>query len=196
MPMSSQPNLVLASASPRRVALLAQIGIEPANIIPAEIDETSLKGELPRQLAARLAAAKAKSVAADFPEAFVLAADTVVACGRRVLGKASDETEAQCFLTLLSGRRHKVWGGICVIAPGGMSYNRIVSTTVSFKCLTGADITAYLDAGEWQGKAGAYAVQGRAAGFISGVNGSYTNVVGLALFETVQLLRGLGYPID
>jgi len=196
MPKTSQPHLVLASASPRRVDLLGQVGIEPDDIVPAEIDESPLKGELPRHLAGRLAADKAQAVVTDFPDAYVLAADTVVACGRRVLGKAKDEQEAREFLNLLSGRRHRVWGGICVIAPGGASHKRVVSTSVGIKRLTGGEISNYLASGEWQGKAGAYAVQGRAAGFISAVNGSYSNVVGLGLYETVQLLRGLGYPVD
>lgn len=196
MPTSPHPNLILASASPRRVDLLAQIGVTPDQILPAEIDETPLKGESPRQLAQRLAVDKAQAVAAQCPDAYILAADTVVACGRRVLGKAGDEKEAQAFLNLLAGRRHKVWGGICVIAPDGAVHSKTVSTSVGFKRLTAGEVTAYLACEEWRGKAGAYAVQGRAAGFINGINGSYSNVVGLSLFETVQLLRGLGYSVN
>ncbi len=184
--------LILASASPRRLALLAQVGIVPDEVAPADIDETQYKAELPRELAARLAAEKAEAVAARFPDAAVLAADTVVACGRRVLDKAGDAVEAKNCLKLLSGQRHRVFGGISVIAPGGVHRQRVVVTQVQFKRLTEAEITAYLDTEEWRGKAGAYAIQGHAGGFVKKINGSYDNVVGLPLYETLALLSGLG----
>jgi septum formation protein len=182
--------LILASASPRRLALLAQIGITPDEVLPADVDETPLDNELPRQLAARLAMAKAEAVAELHADAVVLGADTVVASGRRVLGKAKDNVAARQFLELLSGRRHRVYGGICVIAPGGVVHHRVVVTQVQFKRLTGAEIDAYLATEEWQGKAGAYAIQGHAGGFVKKINGSYSNVVGLALYETRSLLQG------
>ncbi|MGB0695215.1 MAG: Maf family protein [Rhodospirillaceae bacterium] len=185
--------LVLASASPRRLALLEQIGIRPDLVDPAEIDETPLKGELPRALAGRLAEAKARAVAHRHPGAWVLAGDTVVACGRRSLPKAEDRSEAKACLSLLSGRRHKVIGGLCVIAPDGRQASRVVATRVSFKRLSPPELTAYLDSGEWQGKAGGYAIQGRAAIFVRAVEGSYTNVVGLPLYETHAVLTGMGW---
>jgi len=185
--------LVLASASPRRHDLLRQIGIEPAAIDPAEIDETPLKGELPRDHAERLAQAKAEAVAVRHAGAFVLAADTVVALGRRILPKADDETTARRCLELLSGRRHRVMGGVAVCAPDGRVARRLVTTVVKVKRLTEPEIEAYLASGEWHGKAGGYAIQGRAAGFIPAINGSYSNVVGLPLAETAALLSGLGY---
>jgi septum formation protein len=189
------PPLVLASASPRRLELLRQVGLEPTDVIPTDIDETPLKGEVPRALAARLARAKAEAVAKTRGDAFVIGADTVVALGRRALGKASDEAEARRFLERLSGRRHRVVGGVTVIAPGGRSVSRVVTTAVAFKRLEAREIAAYLQSGEWQGKAGAYAIQGLAARFVREINGSYPNVVGLPLFEVTQMLTGLGYPI-
>ncbi len=184
--------LILASASPRRLDLLRQIGIEPDRVVSAELDESARKGELPRSHAGRLAAAKAACVAAECPGAFVLGADTVVACGRRILGKASDEAEARRYLALLSGRRHRVYGGVCLTAPDGHAVLRIVETSVAFKRLSEGDIARYLGHDEWRGKAGAYAIQGRAAVFIRHLSGSYSNVVGLPLFETHGLLAGLG----
>ncbi len=186
------PPLILASASPRRLALLAQIGIVPAHVLPADIDETPRKDELPRKLAERLAMTKAKTVAAASPGAIVLAADTVVACGRRELPKTENESEARACLDLLSGRRHRVYGGIVVIAPDGRMWQRCVVTMVRFARLSDADKDAYIAGGEWRGKAGAYAIQGTAAAFISDVNGSYTNIVGLCLHETAKLLRAAG----
>lgn len=183
--------LILASASPRRLELLAQVGIEPDRVEPALLDETPLAGELPRQLAARLARAKADAVAARFPDALVLGADTVVACGRRVLDKTDDTARARKMLALLSGRRHRVFGGICVALPDGKRRERVIMTQVQFKRLSGAEIDAYLATGEWRGKAGAYAIQGRAGGFVTRINGSYSNVVGLALHETLALLGGV-----
>jgi len=188
--------LILASASPRRVALLAQVGVTPADIVAAAIDETAETAELPHQVAARLAEAKARAVAAAFPDDFVLGADTVVACGRRLLDKTDDIEHARRHLELLSGQRHRVHGGIAVVAPGGRVHSRLVTTQVSFKRLGKADINAYLESVEWRGKAGAYAIQGRAGGFVKKINGSYSNVVGLALYETLSLLQGLGVKIE
>ena len=194
--MKNKPDahsFILASASPRRLSLLAQVGLEPSEVVPSTIDETPLKDELPRPLALRLCAAKAASVAAAHPRSWVLAADTVVACGRRVLGKAEDETEARKFLTLLSGRRHKVIGGIALAAPDGKVHTRAVETTVSFKRLAPADIDAYIAGGEWKDKAGAYAIQGYAAAWVKFLNGSYSNVVGLSLYDTLQIMKGAGF---
>jgi septum formation protein len=191
--------LVLASASPRRLELLRQIGVEPDAVEPSAVEESQQPGEAPRVMAARLARAKAEDVARRHGDAYVLGADTVVACARRVLPKAEDEAAARDCLTLLSGRRHRVIGAIALVAPGGPGGpgghigERLVETVVSFKRLEPGEITAYLDSGEWRGKAGGYAIQGRAAAFVRGLNGSYSNVVGLPLFETSALLRGLGY---
>ena len=184
--------LILASASPRRLDLLRQIGIEPDLVVPADLDESVLVRELPRDHAARLAAAKAESVAAEYPDAHVLGADTVVACGRRVLGKAEDAAKAREYLDLLSGRRHRVYGGVCLIAPGGRTISRVVQTSVAFARLSAGDIEHYLRLDEWRGKAGAYAIQGRAAAFVRQLSGSYSNVVGLPLFETRAMMVGLG----
>ena len=192
-PSGRRAPLVLASASPRRLALLNQIGIMPDDLEPAALDETPLKGELPRDHARRLAKAKAEAVAARRPGAFVLAADTVVALGRRILPKAEDEATARRCLELLSGRRHNVLGGVEVIAPDGRAARRLVTTAVKVKRLTTAEIDGYLASGEWRGKAGGYAIQGRAAAFIPAITGSYSNVVGLPLAETAALLIGLGY---
>ncbi len=194
MPDSLKPKLILASASPRRLDLLRQVGIKPDEILPADIDETALKGELPADVAQRLALEKAAATAAEYSDAFVLAADTVVACGRRQLGKPVDANEARCFLEFLSGRRHRVIGGVTVIAPGGQSASRTVSTMVRFKRLSRGEIAAYIDTDEWRDKAGGYAIQGRAGAFVAAINGSYPNVVGLPLMETAYLLTGLGYP--
>jgi septum formation protein len=187
------PILVLASASPRRLELLRQIDIAPDRVDPAEIDETPLKDELPAKHVARLARAKAEAVRTRHEGAFILAADTVVACGRRILGKPEDEAAARRFLTLLSGRRHRVYGGAVAVAPDGRIASRLVVSQVGFKRLTEAEIAAYLVTCEWHGKAGAYAIQGRAAEFVDWMSGSYSNVVGLPLYETAQLLFGLGY---
>lgn len=185
--------LVLASASPRRLDLLRQIGIAPDVVDPADIDETPLPGELPRPYAARLARAKAETVRPRHPDALILAADTVVACGRRILGKPDDERTARAFLTLLSGRRHRVIGAIAVLNPNGNVSTREVVSQVLFKRLAKPEIAAYLAAGEWQGKAGGYAIQGKAAAFVAWMAGSYSNVVGLPLYETAQILTGHGY---
>ena len=187
--------LVLASASPRRLDLLRQISIVPHAIDPAHIDEQPKRDELPQGLAKRLALAKAKEVAKRHPGAFVLAADTVVACGRRALPKPLDEAAAGECLDLLSGRRHRVLGGVAVIAPDGRSALRLVVTSVAFKRLTDAERRAYLQSGEWRDRAGGYAIQGVAARFVVSINGSYSNVVGLPLFETAQMLAGLGFAL-
>lgn len=185
--------LVLASASPRRLELLCQIGIVPDAIDPADIDETPLPGELPPGHVLRLAEAKARAVMPRHPGAFVLAADTVVACGRRILPKAEDGASARACLELLSGRRHRVYGGIALVAPAGDIALRRVMTQVTFKRLSEAELRDYLETGEWQGKAGGYAIQGKAAALIPSISGSYSNVVGLPLYETAQLLTGRGY---
>jgi septum formation protein len=169
--------------------LLAQIAMPPSAIDPADIDETPRPGELPRQLAARLAVDKAKAVAQLGQ--VTLAADTVVACGRRILPKTDDEAEARSCLALLSGRRHRVYGGVAAIDSDGGLHERLVCTIVAFKRLNGQEIDAYIETGEWHGKAGGYAIQGYAARFVRFLNGSYSNVVGLPLFETAQLLSAL-----
>jgi len=194
MSAPGKPLLVLASASPRRLELLAQIGLVPDLIDPAEIDETPLPGETARLLALRLARAKAAAVAQRSPNAFVLAADTVVAVGRRLLGKPEDATDAARMLALLSGRAHRVLTAVAVAAPGGKTAARLSETRVRFKRLARAEIDSYLASGEWAGKAGGYGVQGRAGGFVIAINGAYTGVVGLPLYETRALLTGLGYP--
>ena len=191
--MSTAPLLVLASASPRRLDLLRQIGIEPDRIDPADIDEIVQPGELPPSNAMRLAEEKARAVMPRHPGAFILAADTVVACGRRILPKPADPATARSCLELLSGRRHRVHSGIAVVDPNERLTLRRVDSHVAFKRLSEAEIAAYLRSGEWQGKAGGYAIQGRAAALIRWVSGSYSNIVGLPLFETAQLLAGRGY---
>jgi septum formation protein len=199
--LSERPRLVLASASPRRLQLLGQIGIEPDKLLPAEIDETPLRNELPRALVKRLALTKARAGrhnAQRDPElenALVLAADTVVAVGRRILPNPEFTDEAAACLRMLSGRAHRVYGGICLISPRGNVRSRVVETRLRFKRLSRQEIEAYLASGEWEGKAGGYAIQGRAGGFVTRLIGSYTNVVGLALYETMALLAGEGYPV-
>lgn len=190
---TGRPPLVLASASPRRRALLAQIGIEPDAVEAAEVDETPLAREEPRQHARRLARAKAAAVAARHSGAFVLAADTVVAAGRRILPQPADAAEARRCLSLLSGRRHRVHTALCLLAPDGVRRERLVTTLVVFRRLHREEIDAYLAAGEWRGKAGGYAIQGRAGAFVLKLNGSCSNVVGLPLAETVGLLQGAGW---
>jgi septum formation protein len=187
------PTLVLASASPRRLALLAQIGIVPDRIVSPDVDETVLRDELPRSHAQRLARAKAAVVVA--PASYVLAADTVVSAGRRILPKAETKDQARRCLMLLSNRRHRVSTAVVVLAPDGRRSERLVQSVVGFARLTDRQIASYLATDEWQGKAGGYAIQGRAAAFIRFVSGSYSNVVGLPLFETARLLSGLGWPL-
>jgi len=187
--------LVLASESPRRLALLKQAGIVPAAVRPAQLDETPLKNELPRACALRLAAAKARAVraVAGGPQTLVLAADTVVAVGRRMLPKPETDDEVCDCLRLLSGRRHQVVTGIAVALPSGALRTRSVMTRLSFKRLTAEEISAYVESREGIGKAGGYGIQGRAETFVRLINGSYSNVVGLPLAETVALLRGSGF---
>lgn len=185
--------LVLASASPRRLDLLAQVGVAPDRVDPADIDETPLRDETPRRHALRLAVEKARAVAPRSPGAIVLAADTVVAVGRRILPKAETPEQAAYCLKLLSGRNHKVLTGIAAIAPDGREASRLVETRVQFKHLSDQEQADYLAGGEWNGKAGGYGVQGVAGGFIVDLHGSYTSVVGLPLYETLNLLTGLGY---
>lgn len=184
--------LILASASPRRLDLLRQIGIEPFRIEAADLDETPGSRELPAAYAERLAREKAVAVASRFPGDAVLAADTVVAVGRRILGKPTDAGEARIFLQLLSGRRHRVVGGIAAVDSHGRVHSRVVTSVVRFRRVSESDIRAYLASGEWRDKAGGYAIQGHAAIFVAFISGSYSNIVGLPLFETAALLTGLG----
>lgn len=187
--------LVLASASPRRFDLLARIGVAPDAVCPAEIDETPRRGELPRLYAARMADEKAAAVAAGEPGALVLAADTVVAAGRRILPKTDDEAEARATLSLLSGRRHRVLSAVTLIDAEGRARRRLSATVVAFKRFDRAELDAYLAGGEWRGKAGAYAIQGSAEALVRMVSGSWSGVVGLPLFETRALLRAAGYSL-
>jgi len=184
---------VLASVSPRRLELLRQVGLVPDRIDPADIDEAPRLGELPPAHALRLAEEKVRTVMPRHPGAYILAADTVVACGRRILPKTEDEASARRCLELLSGRRHRVHGGIALASPDGRLVSGRVDSQVAFKRLSETEMAAYLRSGEWRGKAGGYAIQGRAAALIRWVSGSYSNVVGLPIFETVQLLAGRGY---
>ena len=190
-----RPPLVLASASPRRLDLLHQLGIEPECVDPAALDEAPRKGELPAPLALRLAREKAALVARRHPGAVILAADTLVACGRRILPKAEDAETALSCLHLLSGRRHRVHTAVAVAAPDGRLVSRLVTTAVIFKRLSATEIAAYLAAGEWQGKAGGYGIQGRAAALIASLSGSYSGVVGLPPYETAALLGGIGFKV-
>ena len=188
---NSQHKLILASASPRRLDLLKQIGIVPDEVRPADIDETPLKAELPRDHALRLGIGKAQAISA--PGSFVLACDTVVGVGRRILPKAETEEQARACLALLSGRRHRVYNGIAVVAPDATLRHRVVETAVKFKTLSLEETEFYIASKEWQGKAGGYAIQGLAAGFIPQIGGSYSTVVGLSLYDTIQLLKGSGF---
>jgi septum formation protein len=199
--MIGRPKLVLASGSPRRLSLLNQAGIEPDSLQPTEIDEIPVKGELPRALANRLAREKAQAALAsvkideELRGSYVLAADTVVAVGRRVMPKADMLDEAAACLRLLSGRNHRVYTGICLVTPKEAFRQRLVETRVRFKRLSNDDLEAYLASGEWRGKAGGYAIQGLAGTFVVKMVGSYTNVVGLPLYETMSLLGGEGFPV-
>ena len=199
--MIGRPKLVLASGSPRRLGLLNQTGIEPDQLLPAEIDESPVKGELPRAYATRLARVKAEAALAavrrddELRGSFIVAADTAVAVGRRILPKAELLDEAAQCLRLLSGRNHRVYSGVCVVTPKEAFRQRLVETRVRFKRLSQEDLEAYLASGEWRGKAGGYAIQGLAGSFVVKIVGSYTNVVGLPLYETAALLAGEGYPV-
>ena len=190
---AGRQRLVLASGSARRRDLLRQIGIDPAIIDPPHIDEHHGPRELPLAYARRMARQKLAAVAPKHPGSWVLAADTVVACGRRILPKAESESQARACLELLSGRRHRVLGGIAIAAADGRAAERVVTTTVAFKRLTQGEIESYIASGDWHGKAGGYAIQGHAAAFIPWINGSYGNVVGLSLSDTVAMLTGLGW---
>jgi len=185
--------VVLASGSARRRDLLRQIGIEPSIVDPPHIDERHRPRELPLTYADRMARGKLAAIAPRHPGCWVLAADTVVACGRRILPKAETEADARACLALLSGRRHRVLGGIAIAGPDGRSAHRVVTTVVAFKRLTAREIDSYVATGDWHGKAGGYAIQGHAATFIPWINGSYGNVVGLSLSDTVAMLTGLGW---
>lgn len=187
------PALILASASPRRRELLARLGIEPARTGGADIDEQPRPGELPRDYAIRMA--REKALAAADPAAFVLAGDTVVAVGRRILPKAEDEQAARHCLELLSGRRHRVLSAVALLAPDGTLRERLSETVVRFKCLSQQEIAAYISGGEWRGKAGGYAIQGSAEGLIAWIQGSHSGVVGLPLFETRALLKAAGFAL-
>lgn len=190
---ASAPSLILGSASPRRRELLARLGVELSGIAAADIDETPQRSELPRPYALRMAREKAAAV--DGGASFVLAGDTVVACGRRILPKAEDEATARECLELLSGRRHRVLSAIALKYPDGTQHERLSETIVRFKRLSGAEIEAYLAGGEWRGKAGGYAIQGSAEGLIAWIQGSHSGVMGLPLFETRALLKAAGFAL-
>lgn len=195
----ARQSLVLASASPRRLALLQQMGCEPVALLPADIDETPLKGESPRSLAVRLAHEKAETAArtlkgrSDLAGAFLVAADTVVCVGRRILPKCDLEDEAEQCLRMLSGRNHRVLTAVCLVNPRGTARHKLVETRLRFKRLGRAERDNYVASGEWRGKAGGYAIQGRAGAFVIKLTGSYTSVVGLPLYETMNLLAGEGF---
>ena len=199
--MIGRPKIILASGSPRRLGLLNQAGIEPDPLLPADIEEIPTKGELPRAYATRLARAKAEAALKaarrddELRGSFIVAADTVVAVGRRILPKAELLDEAAQCLRLLSGRNHRVYSGVCVVTPKENFRQRLVETRVRFKRLSQEDLEAYLASGEWRGKAGGYAIQGLAGCFVVKIVGSYTNVVGLPIYETTALLAGEGYPV-
>jgi len=207
-PQAGQARLALASASPRRLALLEQIGLTPDDVLPADIDETPLHQERPRQLALRLAVAKGRAARdrLDLTMSIIpgggpahnnhmLSADTVVAVGRRILPKAETETEARACLKLLSGRSHDVLTAVAVLAPDGREASRVVESRVTFKRLSQTETEGYIASREWHGKAGGYAIQGIAGGFVTDIAGSYSAIVGLPLYETASLLEGLGYPV-
>ncbi|MBT9371984.1 Maf-like protein [Rhizobium sp. CSW-27] len=200
--MSLDQKLILASGSPRRLDLLNQVGIKPARLMPMDIDETPKKSEHPRSLARRLSCEKAEAALAAIQgdaawrNSYVLSADTVVAVGRRILSKTEYMDEASAALHLLSGRGHWVYTGVCLITPGGQFRQKVVETKVRFKRLSEREIEAYLASDQWRGKAGAYAIQGIAASFVQKLVGSYTNVVGLPLYETTLLLNGEGFTVS
>src|SRR4029453_9785423 len=193
--MTAKTKLVLASASPRRLDLLARIGIHPDLVVPADIDESVLPGELPRDHALRLARQKAEAVAAAHPDALVLAADTVVAVGRRILPKVEDEATLRACMKLLSGRRHRVLTGVALAVPGHGVRERLGETMIAMKRLSDEEIDYYAGHGEWRGKAGGYALQGYGEVYVRHIAGSYSNVVGLPLGETRQMLKSAGYDI-
>ena len=188
--------LVLASASPRRAKLLEQIGIKPFNISAANIDETPLKAEKPSEYAKRMAHEKALAVAHSHKEKYVLAADTVVATGRTIFPKAETQDDVYKSITYLGGRNHRVYGGICLILPSGLIRHRLVETRVFMRRLSEGELSAYFASSDWKGKAGGYAIQGNAAQYIKKISGSYSNVVGLDLYSTAQLLKGAGFGLE
>ncbi len=187
------PQLILASASPRRFELLARIGVRPDGIVPADIDETPHKDELPKPHALRLAIEKAQAIAPENKGAFILSADTVVGVGRRILPKTEDLATARYCLEILSGRAHRVFTGVCLMAPDGQQMSRVVETRLKMKRLSTGELDMYLDSAEWDGKAGGYGIQGLAGAFISHISGSYSNVVGLPVYETRNMLIGSGF---
>ncbi|PLX37467.1 MAG: septum formation inhibitor Maf [Hyphomicrobiales bacterium] len=199
--MTDRPKLILASGSPRRLALLEQAGLDVDHLHPTDINEAPNRGESPRSLANRLSRTKAEVArmwverASEFTGSYVLTADTVVGVGRRIMPKAETLDDAEYCLELLSGRSHRVYTGVCLVTPSFEIRHKLVETKVRFKRLSRADIETYLDSGEWRGKAGGYAIQGRAGAFVVNLSGSYTNVVGLPLYETIALLGGEGFPI-
>ncbi len=193
MTPSRSAGLVLASASPRRLELLAQAGVVPDLVDAMDIDETPLQGEAPRMLATRLAVAKARAGAARHPGRHVLGADTVVAVGRRLLGKPESEDEARAMFALISGRGHRVYTGVAAVAPDGLAAHRLSETRVKFKRLNETEMAALIDSGQWRGAAGGYQIQKLGGAFVTSLIGSFTGVVGLPLFETLNLLEGLGY---
>ncbi len=185
--------LILASASPARLELLRSIGLAPDKVLPADVDETPLKAEKPEQYVLRVARMKAEAVAELHPENFILAADTAASLGLTIIGKAEDARHAREIIQRFSGRRHRVHTGICVIAPNGVTRTRRVTTVVKFATIAEPELEAYITSGEWRGKAGAFGIQGRGGGFIEWINGSFSNVIGLPLVETRNLLKGMGY---
>lgn len=197
----SKPTLILASASPRRLQLLQQVGVEPDHLLPSEIDETPHKNELPKELARRLARTKAdvcaRNIARDgrWENPFILSADTIVARGRLILPKAESIDQASDCLRQLTGRSHRVYTAVCLVTPKGKTISKLIETRVRFKRISGLEREAYLASGEWRGKAGGYAIQGLAGAFAVKLVGSYSNVVGLPLYETVNMLSGEGYPV-
>lgn len=195
MTPKTRAKLILASASPRRLELLKQINVTPNEIISPDIDETPLKGEKPKNLALRLSQEKAKAIHKKHNDSFVLAADTVVGCGQMILDKAETNEQAQTYLKKLSGRRHRVYGGITLINPQGRIFTRNCETLVQFKPLSSTDIEQYIKSNEWNGKAGGYAIQGFAGGFVKYMAGSYSNVVGLSLYDTIKILESSDYLI-
>ena len=188
--------LILASASPRRTQLLEQIGVKPFSIRAANIDETPLKAEKPSEYAKRMAYQKAQAIARSHNEKYVLAADTVVATGRTILPKAETQDDVRKSMSHLGGRNHRVYGGICLILPGGLIRNRLVETRVFMRRLSEGELSAYCASSDWKGKAGGYAIQGNAAQYIKKISGSYSNVVGLDLYITAQLLKGAGLSLE
>ena len=190
---NTKHQLTLASASPRRVELLKQLNITPDAIVPADINETPFHQEKPKDLAVRLSEGKALAVSKNASHSFILAADTVVSCGQRILDKAENEDQALTYIKLLSGRRHRVYGGITLITPENKVISRLSQTIVQFKKLSSSEIDTYISSNEWEGKAGGYAIQGLAGAYIKFISGSYSNVVGLSLYDTMNILKSGGY---